>query len=573
MRHFGSNPQLYGLLSVFLFIGTDICLPLLAQETTIDYDQYYGKTDIFVLNRLPDLPGEIPSDTRLESSGAIIGRIIIHIKNIFNLQNPKEDKFLYSLVNKLHVTTRETVIRDQLLFKQGDLYLRRILAETERNLRARDYFYGARIFPIAYHDNVVDVVVISRDVWTLSLGVNYSRQGGEDKSSIIVQETNLFGFGKQFGFSRNNSVDRIENEFLYKDENIAGGRHSMSVKYSDNSDGNNRAIKFERPFYALDTQWSYGADLQTLEQTTQLFSGGVVFDRFTHNRTVGSVYGGYSRGYQKGRIVRWQWGYSYTKDEYTSHPDTVSADNQPKDNRLAYPWLSTAIIEDKFLKSQRLYQSGDIEDVNVGDNTSLKIGLLGEITESNVDGIVYNAAYSSGQRHTASNFWFYSLSVSGRVEDSKSKDVIVATSSDYFIPASRKKSFFINLQLKLASNFSNQDQFTLGGDTGLRGYPLRYQAGNKLALLTLETRFYSDTKILHTFRVGTAIFFDIGRAWDANVADNKDPGPLQDIGFGLRFASMRTSDRRVLHLDVAIPLDGNSSVDRVQFLVKTKDNF
>lgn len=573
MRHFGSNPQLYGLLSVFLFIGTDICLPLLAQEETIDYDQYYGKTDIFVLNRLPDLPGEIPSDTRLESSGATIGRIIIHIKNVYNMRNPKEDKLLYSLANKLHMTTRETVVRDQLLFKQGDPYSRRILAETERNLRARDYLYDAHIFPIAYHDNLVDVVVITRDVWTLSLGINYSREGGQDRSSIGIKENNLFGFGKRLEFARNNSIDRIENEFLYKDENVAGGRHYMSIKYSDNSDGINRAIGFGRPFYALDTQWSYGANLQAIEETTQLFSGGEVFDRFIHNRTAGSVYGGHSKGYKKGRIVWWQWGYSYTKDEYTPHSDTVSADNQPEDNRLAYPWLSTAITEDKFLKAQRLYQSGDTEDVNVGDSTFLKIGILSEITGSDVDGIVYDAVYNSGHRHTTNNFWFYSLSVSGRVEDSKSKDVIVATSSDYFIPASRKQSFFINLQLKLASNFLNQDQFTLGGDTGLRGYPLRYQAGNKLALLTLETRYYSDTKILHTFRVGTAIFFDIGRAWDADVADNPDSGLLRDIGFGLRFASMRSSDRKVLHLDVAIPLDGDSSIDRVQFIVKSKDHF
>lgn len=573
MWYFGSNPKLCGLLSVFLFIGADICFPLLAREATVDDDRYYGNTDIFTLNRLPDLPSEIPSDALLESNGATIDRIIIYINNVYNLRNPKEDKLLYRLVNKLHVTTRETVIRTQLLFKQGDLYSGRILTETERNLRARGYLYDARIFPSAYHDNVVDVVVITRDVWTLSLGINYSRQGGQDNSSMGIKESNLFGFGKRLEFARNNSIDRSEDEFLYKDENIAGGRHYMSIKYSNNSDGNSRAIDFGRPFYALDTQWSYGANLQATEQTTQLFSGGKAFDRFTHNSMTGSIYGGHSRVYQKGRIVRWKWGYSYAKDKFSLHPDTISPDKQPGDNRLAYPWLSTAIIKDQFQKSQRLYQSGDTEDVNVGDNTFLKIGLLSETTGSDVGGIVYDAAFSSGHQHTARNFWFYSLSANGRVEDSKSKNVIVEASSDYFIPASRKQSFFINLQLKLASNFSNQDLFTLGGDTGLRGYPLRYQAGNKLALATFESRYYSDTKILHTFRVGTAIFFDIGRAWDTDVADNPDTGLLRDIGFGLRFASMRSSERRVLHLDVAIPLDGDSSIDGVQFIVKSKDSF
>lgn len=32
----------------------------------------------------------------------------------------------------------------------------------------------------------------------------------------------------------------------------------------------------------------------------------------------------------------------------------------------------------------------------------------------------------------------------------------------------------------------------LGGDNGLRGYPLRYQVGTTNALITLEERFYSS---------------------------------------------------------------------------------
>ena len=32
----------------------------------------------------------------------------------------------------------------------------------------------------------------------------------------------------------------------------------------------------------------------------------------------------------------------------------------------------------------------------------------------------------------------------------------------------------------------------LGGDTGLRGYPLRYQNGNQRALFTVEERLYTN---------------------------------------------------------------------------------
>ena len=35
-------------------------------------------------------------------------------------------------------------------------------------------------------------------------------------------------------------------------------------------------------------------------------------------------------------------------------------------------------------------------------------------------------------------------------------------------------------------------QLLIGGDNGLRGYPLRYEAGTSRALLTVEQRFYTD---------------------------------------------------------------------------------
>ena len=53
----------------------------------------------------------------------------------------------------------------------------------------------------------------------------------------------------------------------------------------------------------------------------------------------------------------------------------------------------------------------------------------------------------------------------------------------------------------------------LGGDNGLRGYPLRYQAGDDNALMTLEQRFYSNWQPLKLFNVGAAVFFDAGRTW------------------------------------------------------------
>ena len=50
-------------------------------------------------------------------------------------------------------------------------------------------------------------------------------------------------------------------------------------------------------------------------------------------------------------------------------------------------------------------------------------------------------------------------------------------------------------------------------------------------------------------------------------------GLLKDVGFGLRLGNSRSALGNVLHLDVAFPLDGDSSIDSVQFLVETQRSF
>jgi outer membrane protein assembly factor BamA len=113
----------------------------------------------------------------------------------------------------------------------------------------------------------------------------------------------------------------------------------------------------------------------------------------------------------------------------------------------------------------------------------------------------------------------------------------------------------------------------LGGDNGLRGYPLRYQAGTARALLTLEQRFYTDWYPFRLFHVGAAAFFDMGRTWGTDVTGAGSLGLLKDVGVGLRLGSSRSSFGNVLHVDLAFPLDGTDDIDHVQLLVQTKRSF
>jgi len=117
------------------------------------------------------------------------------------------------------------------------------------------------------------------------------------------------------------------------------------------------------------------------------------------------------------------------------------------------------------------------------------------------------------------------------------------------------------------------DELTLGGDSGLRGYPLRYQRGTHRQLFTVEERYYTDWYPLRLFRVGFAAYYDTGRAWGSQLG-NANNAWLNDIGFGVRFLSTRASFGNVLHIDIAFPLHRTDpTIKPRQLLVTTAKTF
>jgi hemolysin activation/secretion protein len=115
--------------------------------------------------------------------------------------------------------------------------------------------------------------------------------------------------------------------------------------------------------------------------------------------------------------------------------------------------------------------------------------------------------------------------------------------------------------------------YELGGDNGLRGYPLRYQLGTGRTLLKIEQRLYTGWSLWRLLDVGGAAFFDAGRTWGRNPIGTPNLGWLKDAGIGLRLGNSRSSLGNVIHVDVATPLDGGSDLDQLQFLVSTEASF
>ena len=65
----------------------------------------------------------------------------------------------------------------------------------------------------------------------------------------------------------------------------------------------------------------------------------------------------------------------------------------------------------------------------------------------------------------------------------------------------------------------------------------------------------------------------MGASFGRDPLGTPSQGLLRDVGFGLRLGSSRSALGNVLHIDVAYPLDGDASVQKVQFLIETKKSF
>ena len=204
-------------------------------------------------------PEALPSFGELEAAGARIGEIRVVTHNIFDTEDPRENYLLFRWANALHIRTQPHVVRRLLLFHSGEPISTRLIEETERVLRKQRYLYDVSLRPVAVHDGLVDIEVMTHDTWSLDVSVSAGRAGGENTSSLGISEFNLLGTGIGVSYGRSNDPDRSGNEFLVSDEHAFDGWTNVSLSLAKNSDGRRNAISAIRPFYALDTRWAAGA--------------------------------------------------------------------------------------------------------------------------------------------------------------------------------------------------------------------------------------------------------------------------------------------------------------------------
>ena len=523
-------------------------------------------------------PAALPSLAELEAAGAVIGEIRIAADDVFNLDDPAENNWLFRLANGIHIQTRPHVIRNQLLFRSGEKLVAQRVLESERLLRGNRYLYQASIRPIAWRDGVVDLEVRTRDSWTLQFGASLESAGGTTTSGARISEYNLFGTGARLTLSTRSTTEVTTAggtpsgvDFGVSYPYAFDGRTTVAYAQANFDDGDSRSFNVTRPFYALDARGSGNFSVATDNRLLTQYAGGAEAGRFYRSTESADVSGGWSPGLVNGWANRFSLGLSYLRDRYENDPRAPAT--LPGDRLRAGPYLRYEVVEDDFREVTNVQSIGRPEYQALGLQASVQVGRSTPGLGSTDLITWYAAGVSQGFRFHGDRTLLASAAVSGEYANGENDRVVLGGALRYYQRRGSGALLYVALSGD-ATEFSDATQYlSLGGDTGLRGYPSNYQLGSRRVLLTAEQRLYSDWYPLRLIRVGGAVFYDVGRAWGEPYQNFPDAHWSANVGFGLRLLSARSATGTTLHLDIAFPLRREPGLDSYQLTMESKSSF
>ena len=568
----------------FIFMLSCITTPLMVQAQTPLVGLKQTEPQIRIPAQIPAVAPTLPAGKQqhvtpsptlnfaeLEAAGAVIGNIKINSQNIFDLENPKEDNWPYRLANASHFTTHTSVIRYSLLFKTGEPVSVRLIEETERVLRRNQFLYDVSITPVAYKDGRVDVEIKTRDSWSLEFGAIFGRSGGTNTTSVMLVEKNLLGMGIHIGYSGKTDVDRTGTEFTIGKNHLFGNWEQISYAHAIYDDGKEDRFALNRPFYALDARWAAGMSADVNERIESEFNSGVAVGQYHHSSASHEIFGGLSRGLVNGWARRYSAGVQYQQDEYQLDPLLPTPSVLPFDQKIIAPFVRYEVVEDQFEKVTNRNLINRAEFFNLGLTAKVQLGR--SMWDSTRKYWIYDGSISEGWHLSAKQSLFLSGHLSGRNGNEGGDVRLLGGLARYYRPQSGYGLFYAEAAVDTVHEGTASDQLLLGGDTGLRGYPLRYQTGTQRVLLSLEQRGYSNLYLFRIFRVGGAVFYDVGRAWGGVNQNVTNPSWLSDVGIGIRVFNDRSAFGNVIHIDLAFPINHTDNIKSVQFLIKGQDSF
>jgi hypothetical protein len=436
--------------------------------------------------------------------------------------------------NLVHVKTRASVVRDLLLFEEGDWVDLELVDEAERVLRGTGLFVDARIEAYPSGDSL-DVVVTTRDAWSTHLQLSFSTAGGGQDVTVGGVESNFLGFGDEVALVGWWTEEDQGQSLRLTKRRFFGPHVRASVAVAQGEDSRARSASIWQPFYSTTAPWS-GTLLG------RSFVGDVVFfedgDETGRARTDQDrayldlqVYGGSPR-------ARGSLGLVLNLDDARTIPRSGDAGELAergrgfRHDRQRLVGLSVGRVSRRFVEVRGVDRAGLREDHALGSRFGLVLGMelaaLGSTRDRPYLGGVAAVSLAAG----AGVFLQATVDFDARWEDdAPSERQLGVVVKGFRAPSSSRVTEF-RVAGRVGEDRYADELLYVGAATGLRGFPFRAFRGSRGLIANLEQRIYPGLRI-SILDVGFALFTDAGYAWEEG-----DPVRVEDVradvGVGLR---------------------------------------
>ncbi len=486
--------------------------------------------------------------------------------------------FLHRWANAIHIDTKQITLENEAAFFL-DKCAKNFsdMAELERHLRSRKYLRDAKV---TSDEMVENITVTTWDNWSLMPTISFGRQGGESTYSFGIKERNFLGLGIDAEIETYKNSQRKGYKVkttipLFSKKNI-----DLKLRFADNDDGTQQSLFLRKHFASFYTNNAYQVGFNEESRNDTIYQNNDELAIFAHDISYKNAEYAWLNFNNENSLVRYRVGITQDLHEFSYTDNAKNNPNSPllpQDRDFIYPWIGFDYIEKNFKKLTNIHLITQIEDFNHGWQFSSRLGIS--------DGEKENSAWALFQAEIHKGFEIHddalvlmNIALNGDIYDQQDHRVLLNINTEYFYNFNSSWGFYLNNTNVISNNQYLDKPVTIGGNTGLRGFPLQYQHGEHSVKFTNEIRYYPYINIFKLFDLAGAAFIDTARTFGniegQGIVGNIENGWLYSIGLGARLYSPHSAgNHQVIHIDFAFPQSDNPDIDNFEIRVKAKQSF
>jgi hypothetical protein len=437
-----------------------------------------------------------------------------------------------ALLNKTHANTIERIIRKNLLIKEGDTISPLTLSDNERILRELSFIDDARIVIVPVSDDEADIIVLTKDVY--SLGGSYSYKGLHSGTASVF-EKNILGLGHEIGVDIpfNTKVAGSPGFGIhYLVNNMWKSFVNLNMFYSDGLGEKKYGFNLDRKFVSSTTIYAGGISVMQRFTSTDLDTLAVPAPLKYNLQDYWLARSFLANREKVSRIIV---GVRYINNNVYERPNILPDSYYPYQRYRMYLGSVTYSMQ-KYHKANLIYSYGRTEDIPYGGLFRITAGTeYNEFNQfNNRTYIGYEAAL--GKSVNGFGYLYSSAGLATFINGHQPRQGILTLNFDYFsnlLPIGKSKiRNFINLDYIRGFDRNTDEKLNFARKNGFSGFRNDSIGGTQRLTFNLESVIFSPVNLIG-FKFAFFGFTELSFLSGSNEIIDKGYS-LTSIGMGIR---------------------------------------